>query len=174
MSRAGWWPLLPLLFAIACAPPDAISVEDTDVTPAPDPAVRIVVPPLSPQPEIGLSADCDLQFDIVVDVDNFTYVAPGVEPDPVDGHGHFHILGGVDTPLDGYYVAPKTQLEHLVVTDDTLQSLGTTTGTFKDFADTGQVFSLVANAAQNNHELLDCATCRSTLEFTIIMGECQE
>jgi hypothetical protein len=173
MFRTGWSPLLPVLFTIACAPPPAVTTPDTDGPP--DPSVRIVFPPLSPQPEVALAESCDLAFDVAVDIDDFTYVPPGVEPDPVDGHGHYHLVGGAETPLEGFYVAPDAQLRHLDITDGDLQNAsGDSNAHFSNFADTDQVFSIVAALVQNNHETIDCPTCRSTLEFTITKGECPE
>jgi hypothetical protein len=165
MLRTGWSPLLPVLFVCACAPPPAIQVGDTDPQ---NPEIRIVVPPLSPAPVIPLSAACDLDFEMAVDLDNITFVPAGVEPDNIDGHGHFHVIGGAGSPLENYYFAAKSQLVEVHVRDADL----TGGQTFADYLGSEQAFTIVANIAHNDHELVDCDTCRSTLEFTIAAGEC--
>lgn len=78
--------LIPLLAAVACAPPELDQA-------AGDPQIRIVHPPPGESTAVQLDADCSLRLLIVVSIDNFDVRAPGGDDEGLGGHWHAEVEG---------------------------------------------------------------------------------
>jgi len=144
--RSLFW-LSVLACTVACAPPEPITVGDTDGGSG-VPEIRI----LFPDDDSVLSVDTEgvLKTLVVVDIINLEFAEPTGD-DPVDGEGHYHLF--------------VQETEYVEAPDELFFELESTSFT------AGQRGIINVDLRQNDHSLLsdvvDDCICTAQVEFPV-------